>query len=569
MVEIIEIIKLLNLKISLSLFLIFWLIVSFKKLLFWIWLWQLKEYHLGRFLAHFDTAKGKALIFNKLSITKIVILFLSFFWSSAFLFLLVFIFALESSFTIYRLSKKQLGVPRLTLRTIPTLISGAIFLIIFSSLLYTLLPGPIFYFSLVSFDIFSPLIFSLIVLAFEPFASIWRLLLIRKARLKRAKFRDLLVIGITGSYGKTSTKEFLAHILSKKFKVLKTKEHQNSEIGISQCILKDLKPEHQIFVCEMGTYDKGGIKLLAQIIKPKIGIVTGINEQHLATFRTMKNLISAEGGIELAKMLPQGGVLILNGENNWILKEVLQKVRRDFPHLKIRLYFRKKINLKLFTTREKIKQDIFGEEIKVGKDKIYFKGVFQDKDFAFFKLNLVGAFNIENIFAACLAAKELGIDLEEIAKAAEEISQKEGAMRLIKNKKGIEIIDSSYSANPYGTIAALEHLRHWNKKRVIVMPCLIELGPAAEKVHKRIGEKIAEICDLAIIVTKDYFKELKEAVLKKGMTQDKIVFLEKPEKIIEKLNNFLQPEDVVLFEGRVPRRIIESLITNNLKKTFP
>ena len=134
----------------------------------------------------------------------------------------------------------------------------------------------------------------LLILSFQIPSALWRKNLINKAKQKRLKFKNLLVIGITGSYGKTSTKEFLATILSEKYKVLKTKEHQNSEVGVSQCILNDLKPEHEIFVCEMAAYNRGGIKLLCDIVKPKIGILTGINEQHMATFGSQENIIKTK-----------------------------------------------------------------------------------------------------------------------------------------------------------------------------------------------------------------------------------------------------------------------------------
>ena len=89
---------------------------------------------------------------------------------------------------------------------------------------------------------------------------------------------------------------------------MKTKEHQNSEVGISQCILNDLEPKHQIFICEMGAYNRGGIKLLASIAKPKIGILTGINEQHLATFGSLENIIKTK--YEVIESLPSDGLAI-------------------------------------------------------------------------------------------------------------------------------------------------------------------------------------------------------------------------------------------------------------------
>ena len=104
----------------------------------------------------------------------------------------------------------------------------------------------------------------------------------------------------------------MARILSKKFNVLRTKEHQNSEVGISNCILQELKPEHQVFVCEMGAYNRGGIKLLASIAKPTMGILTGINEQHMATFGSQENIIKAK--YELIESYPFADIYQLKSE---------------------------------------------------------------------------------------------------------------------------------------------------------------------------------------------------------------------------------------------------------------
>jgi UDP-N-acetylmuramoyl-tripeptide--D-alanyl-D-alanine ligase len=391
------------------------------------------------------------------------------------------------------------------------------------------------------FDILSPAIFSGIVLIFQPITFLLRNFFIKKAKRKREKFKDLLVIGICGSYGKTSTKEFLATILEGKFpgKVLKTKEHQNSEVGISQCILNDLKKEHQIFIVEMGAYNKGGIKLLCDIAKPKIGIITGVNEQHLATFGTMENLISAEGGKELIESLPEDGLVIFNGENE-ILRKIYQETKKK----------------KRIVGISKKDFDLWAANIKVKKEVLFFQTFTKEGEIGNFNLNLIGAQNIQNLLLAICAAKELGMEMAEISKAAKKIKQEQSGVKLIKTKDGLNIIDATYSANPDSVISHLEYLKVWPGKRAIIMPCLIELGPASKEIHKKIGEKIAEVCDLAIIVTKDRFKEIKEGA------ENKAIFLENPKEIFEKIKDFSGNDDVILLEGRIPKEIKEILFKN-------
>jgi len=330
----------------------------------------------------------------------------------------------------------------------------------------------------------------LFVLSFQIPTLIWRSIIISKAKAKRAKFKELLVIGITGSYGKTSTKEFLATILSEKYKVLKTLEHQNSEVGISQCILNDLKPEHEIFVVEMGAYNRGGIRLLSDIAKPKIGVLTGINEQHLATFGSLENII--KGKYELIESLPDDGLAIFNGNNPYCF-QLYQKT----------IYPKKVYSLKPSIYGFPV--DIWVKDIKIEKDFISFRAMMKN-DQTDFKINLLGTQNILNILAASLVAKEFGLTLNEISRISQKIKPEQGGILLKKGINNLNIIDATYSANPDGVISHLEYLKIWPGKKVIIMPCLIELGSSTIEVHKRIGQKIGEICDLAIITTKERFK---------------------------------------------------------------
>jgi len=533
---------------ALNIFYILWAIQTAKAMFFWLYLWQLKEYHLKRFIDHFRTEKGKQILHSPVRLVKILFLalalFLPMFWP------ILIVYAAQTAAFLTKTSPKK---PVFTAKMVfLTLINTAGFsaIALYSSRL-ALNHAVII---LLLTDIVSPLIVSGIVLLLQPFAVLFRQHIINRAKTKRADFKNLTVIGITGSYGKTSTKEILKTILEQKFRVLATKEHQNSEIAISRCVLNDLKPEHQVFICEMGAYDKGKVKEVSEITKPKIGIICGVNEQHLALFGSMENLLSAEGGKELIESLPENGVLVLNEDNTLIQKdEVNIKYQNDNPKIKIKFCSAKQ------------KTDLWAENIIVEKEWLYFKVYDRMGESADFKINLVGRQNIENILLAMACAKELGMTLTEIAKACEKIKLEQGAMKLIKGSGGVDIIDSSYSANPDGVLAALEHLKLWSGKKVIVMPCLIELGPAAKEAHEKIGKKIGEICDFAVITTKDWFEVIKKAAVAAGMKPGNIIFSENPREIFEKIKSFSSSEDVILLEGRVPQDLF-----NHLKnKTVP
>lgn len=486
-----------------------WLIIFTKKLFFWIYLWQLKEYHIGRFLEHFQTYKGKKLLLDYLLLIKIALLsgiiITARLGLTEFKFDLVYltalVFFIEAVFSFKNFWKRTFKKPVWTQKTTFLFnlgISGGILIIFFSFLLELKLTRFTALFLL--FDILIPVIFSAMVLVFQPLAAILRYRFIKKAKKKRESFANLLVIGITGSYGKTSTKEFLAAILSAKFNILKTQEHQNSEAGISQCILNDLTKDHEIFICEMGAYNKGGIKLLCDIAKPKIGVLTGINEQHMATFGSLENIIKTK--YELIESLPEDGIAFFNGKNQYC-RELYQKTG--------------------------IKKQLYGENAGLG---------------------------LENFEGAKAVAKELGMTDEEIDLAPRKIDNKFPGIKIKEGASGLKIIDATFSANPDGVMAHLEYLtlRFPQGKKIIVMPCLIELGKASKEVHQKIGAKIAQTCDLAIITTKDRFKEIKAAA------GDKVLFMENPNKIFEKIKSFAKEGDVVLLESRVPSQLIDLLI---------
>jgi len=160
---------------------------------------------------------------------------------------------------------------------------------------------------------------------------------------------------------------------------------------------------------------------------------------------------------------------------------------------------------------------------------------------------------------AILVAKELGMSLEEISGTCQKIKPLPGAMRLIKSSQGLNIVDATYSANLNGVASHLDYLKTWSGRKVIVMPCLIELGSSSEEIHRKIGEKIEEVCDLAIITTEECFEDIKEGAIKKGAKGENILFLEDSRDIFEKIKDFSDQEDVILLESRVPKELFNLL----------
>lgn len=528
---------------------LFWAVKQIKAVLFWLYLWQLKNYHIGRFIAHFSTAKGQEIFLNKIYSFKISWL-IFFFASGNSQFLLwwslplIILYFLEASKTLAGLFSGKIKKPVWTGKAL--FLAAASFTAVFHfQISFFLIFGASFVFLawLLFLDILVPAIVSGTVLIFQPVAAFLRNRTVSEAKAKRARFKDLIVIGITGSCGKSSVKEFLAAILSKKYNVLRTPKNQNSEVGISRTILDLLRPEHQIFVCEIGGYDIQGIELSAEIAKPQIGILTSINQQHLATFGSQENIIKAK--FKLIESLPGNGTAIVNIDNGLIRKE-LQSHR--FGVKKIKRYSIKE------------EAEIWAGNVEVKKSKVSFEIFSRDGEFTRIEMNMPGGWPIvSNVLAAAAAAKELKMSLAEIGRACQKIDAGLAPVAVKHGINGLNIIDSSYSANPDGVIADLDYLNVWVGKKIVVMPSLIELGKAAAEVHKAIGEKVGQVCDLAIVTSLEGVRDIKEGALKGGLRPEKVLFIEDPKKIVEIIKKETQRGDTVLLEGRVPEGVLKLL----------
>jgi len=510
---------------------VLWFIRTSKIVLFWLYLWQLKEYHVKRMLDHFKTAKGSDLILDKLGIIKIVLISL-FLFNPIFVFAgISFIYFLESGKAFWDLLRKKLLAPVFTVKITAVLVLTTFLqTIVISSAFFKTSYFPIV---LLIADLLTPLILSIIVLIFQPFSWIFRKMLIAKAKRKIRKFKNLIVIGITGSYGKTSVKEFLAEILSSKYKVLKTPKHINAEIGIANTILQELKEYHEVFIAEIGAYEKGKIKEVCKMIKPKIGILTGINDQHLATFGSQGNIIKAK--FELIDSLSEKGTAILNWDSDLVRREAIAR------------------NLKIKYKRCSVQGvvDFFAREVQAFRDYLIFKLYDRAGGSSHIQANLLGEQNAINVVLAACAAKELGMSLDEISTACFNIKASQGGISYLKKTPPI-VIDATYSSNLDGVLADLEYLKIHQGKKVVIMPCLIELDGNSFQDHERIGEKIAQVCDLAIITSKECLRPIKNKF-------PEAVYLNSPEKIAKKAKEF----DVIFLEGRLSKNIIEKLSNEN------
>jgi UDP-N-acetylmuramoyl-tripeptide--D-alanyl-D-alanine ligase len=519
-----------------------WLFKSSKYILFWVYLWQLKNYHSGRFIDHFRTAKGKTLVVNY--ILPLQLLLIIFFivlpkLVGVLSILLLLIYLVQAGIFIKQIYRKEIKKPVFTKKA--SLINAILSLLLVLFFFWSLDKNPAW---LVAFDIVLPLVVSIVVLCVQPFSVMARNRLIKKATFQRQRFAKLKVVAITGSYGKTSTKEFLTTILKKKFNVLETKDHLNSEFAVAKTILEDLNGKHEIFVAEVGAYNKGKVKEVCGMLQPELGIVTGVNEQHMALFGSMDNLLSAEGGRELESSLKEDGKLIVNAENKYCLD-----LAKRSSH-QVLLYGK---------AHSEFDADIWTEQLEITKGSISFVARNKKGEMAHISAAVLGGHNIQNLLGAILAASQLGMSLSQIAEACKRIRPEQAGMTARRNEKGITVIDSSYSSNPDGVAADIEYVKLYGGKKVIVMPCLIELGKKAKDVHYEIGKTIGSTCSMAIVTSKDYFEQLKKGAMESGMEEKHIVLCDNSQDIYSLVTLFCSSGDAVLLEGRVPSAVVDLL----------
>jgi UDP-N-acetylmuramoyl-tripeptide--D-alanyl-D-alanine ligase len=356
-----------------------------------------------------------------------------------------------------------------------------------------------------------------------------------KTRNKIRSMTNLKVIGITGSAGKTTTKNILEELLSKK--VLATPLSYNTLFGIAKVVDYELNEKYKFFICEMGAYKKGEIKELCKITQPNIGIVTSVNTQHLERFGSIDNTIKAK--FEMLQNLKQGGIGIVNLDNHYI--------RNNLSYAKT--------NLIGFTidgnTSSECKKIVKLANWKVLDKKMYFE-VSSDGKLTKMETELLGKHHLYNLLAAITCAIYLKENIEDIAKKVKDIKQIPHRLELRK-EKGTNILDDTYSSNIEGFREALEVLATFRGRKILVTPGIVELGRQTDILHKQLGNKAASVCERVILVGKsERTNALRKGLLSAGFKSQKIISVNTNSQVKKHLEKILRAGDTVLFENDLP-----------------
>ena len=310
---------------------------------------------------------------------------------------------------------------------------------------------------------------------------------------------DLTVIGITGSYGKTSTKNFLHALLSTQYNVLMTPESYNTTMGVVRTIRERLKPSHEVFIVEMGAKGVGEIKEICDIVHPKYGLLTSIGEQHLESFRSVENIIKTK--FELADAIPADGFICVNADNEYIRGRTVTNTR-----------------VVTYGALPESDADYRATDMTADQNGSRFTLTEPDGTKTEFSTRLLGAHNIQNI-AGCLAlARELGVPAIKMVYPVRLLKPVRHRLELLPNG----FIDDAFNSNPAGFRSALDVLRGFSGQRVLVTPGMVELGEREAALNEELGAYAAGCCDYAVLVGEKQAGPLKKGLLGAGFDESKI-----------------------------------------------
>ncbi len=374
-------------------------------------------------------------------------------------------------------------------------------------------------------------------------AAVWLLKPVEKA-INRKYYNEaaailsskdsMIVIGVTGSYGKTSTKHYLHRILSEKYDVLMTPGSFNTALGVIRTVREMMKPYTEVFICEMGAKQCGDIKEICDLVHPTVGVVTAVGPQHLESFKSIENVQRTK--FELVDALPASGLAVVNN---------------DFPYAASRKV--DNVACLRYGVSSVADTDYHAEDVVYDASGTTFTIAGGDMEPLRLHTRLVGECNVSNLIAAVIVALHLEVSREKIRYAVEKIEQVEHRLNMKRTPAGVTIIDDAFNSNPTGSSMALDVLASMKGgRRIVVTPGMIELGEQQYGLNRQFGERIAVSADVAIVVgeyNRDAIVEGIGAVENSGAECHTVADFAEAQKL---LGSMLRAGDTVLYENDLP-----------------
>ena len=372
----------------------------------------------------------------------------------------------------------------------------------------------------------APILMTIAHFIILPLEILIKKIYIFRARSKLAK-KKIIKIGITGSFGKTSTKNILTSILEKQYKVCSTPLNYNTEMGITKTVLQALD-DHDIFIAEMGARKPKDIEKVAAIVRPNVAIITSIGKAHLQSFKTLSEIEKTK--YELCQNLTKDGKAIFDGAS-----KSTAKLYRKFAGNKFLANFDKG-----FAYAKNVRCSCFGSKFDL---------VIDGKQFEV-ETKLLGKCNIENIVTAATCGYILGVCEKDIAAAIKALKPTPHRLEILSTSP--VVIDDSYNSNEVGFSQALEVLSKFSGKKIVVTPGIVELGKEQNSVNFKIGCQIADVADFIVIMNEINKNDIYSGAISHNFNAKNIFFANTRKKQEEILKLLVNERSVVLFENDLP-----------------
>ncbi len=352
------------------------------------------------------------------------------------------------------------------------------------------------------------------------------------------------VIGITGSYGKTTTKNFMRDLLSARYKTYATPKSYNTLMGVSRAINQDIADDYSIeyFISEMGAYIPGEIARLCQLTSPSISVVVEVGPQHLERFGTLENIAIAK--YEIIKALPPDGLGVFNVDNPY----VKTMYDRGYPANRIgvsRLLPPQTPPDQARFIASDVTQTLMGltftvTDTQTGQNEV-------------FNVPVVGLHNVTNILLAVAVAVHEGLSLREVAQRARMLTPSESRLVRQTSAEGLTIINDAYSANPAGVVSALQVLAmHETGRRLLITPGMVELGPLHESENRKLGEEAARYATDIILVGREQTSPIAAGLQAAQFPVDRLIIVDTLSEAVTWYKQHLRAGDTVLFLNDLP-----------------
>ncbi len=510
-----------------------------------LFLWWRKEYRLDRMRIHLRTKQGSHMLFG---VSHIALMVLITAWFVTPMRQIIEIILSLGVFAVglgYIRHMRRWSLPPISPKVF--VIGG--FAMVATGLVLLFAPTP----PVVSLALVDVLLFpysALVVLGLSVPTHIYHALVIRQALRIFRKHDPMTVLGITGSYGKTSVKEYLATVIAKKYSTLKTEASKNSPIGIAEVILRSLRPDTSVFVVEMGAYKRGEISTMSSMVKPQIAILTAINPQHQDLFGSIETTMKAK--YELIRGLTGRRIAIINLDDPHVREMGL---RAQADGCDVWGYALNKKSIDAYTGR--LRHVFWASETEATLEGVRFR-CHSDTSGFLVSARVLGAHQVQNLLAAIAGAVACGMTFEESCRSARDVSGASKVMEAHRGTKGSIFIDDTFNNNPDAARAAIHFLDRVKGKKILVFQPMIELGTYAASSHEEVGRLAGKVCDTIFLTNRNYFEDFARGVRRESAKAD--LRVASPSQVAEFIRSHVGKGDAVLFKGKDTEHALKLLI---------